>query len=176
MSRPDVPGLHYAVQAIYGQPWLTHPQPWIDAAFLGFGALGVVLAARGIGMSAARRRFMLGIAVALLAGVPAISWAISQWRPIMNGKTLLPLAPVFLVFVGIACARLGRPGMVAASALAALQLWACRTALTDRPDEAVPAIVTRLQAEAEPGDRIYLAGPSSRSCSTTTAGRATAWR
>ena len=150
MGVPNLTTLRYAVLAMLGQPWLSHPQPWIDAAFLAAAALGVLLA---------RSRLMVALALLLLAGIPAASWAISQTRPIMNGKTLLPLAPVALVFAAIACARLGRPGAILATALIALQLWACREALTNRPDEAIPAIIAILDNQAEPGDRIYIARP-----------------
>jgi hypothetical protein len=151
MTVPSLAGLRYAVLNIYAQPYAAGLEPWADLAFLAFGVAGV-WAARG-------NRVLVALAFLLLGDVPIASWLISQVRPIMNGKTLLPLAPVFLVFVAVGCSSAGRWRVTVAAALVVVQLWSCRVFFADRPDEAFPAVAAVLQAQAAPGDRLVLARP-----------------
>jgi 4-amino-4-deoxy-L-arabinose transferase-like glycosyltransferase len=151
MTVPSLAGLRYAVLNIYAQPYAAGLEPWADLVFLAFGVAGV-WAVRG-------NRLLVAMAFLLLGGVPIASWLISQVRPIMNGKTLLPLAPVFLVFVAVGCSSTGRWRVPVAAALVVVQLWSCRVFFADRPDEAFPAVAAVLRAQAAPGDRLVLARP-----------------
>jgi hypothetical protein len=151
MTVPSVSGLRYAVMNTYAQPYAVGLEPWADAAFLLFGVAGVV--------AARRDRLLLALAFVLLGDVPIASWLISQVRPIMNGKTLLPLVPVFLVFVAAGCAWLGRLRVFVAVALVAVQVWSCLVFFEHRPDEAFPAVAAVLRERVRPGDRLMLARP-----------------
>jgi hypothetical protein len=149
MQVPTVAALRYGVLNMYAQPYATGLEPWADRVFLAAGLAGVV--------AARKHRFVLAMAFLLLGGVPAASWLISQVRPIMNGKTLLPLAPVFLVFVALGCGWLGRLRVPAAAALVLVQIWSCWAYLGDRPEESYPAVVAALRERVQPGDRFVLA-------------------
>ncbi len=151
MTAPSVSGLRYAFMNIYAQPYAAGLEPWADAAFLLLGGFGVV--------AARRDRLLLALAFMLVGDVPIASWLISQFRPIMNGKTLLPLVPLFMVFVAVGCAQLGRFRVLVAVALVAVQLWTCRVFFEDRPDEAFPAVAAVLRDRVRPGDRLVLARP-----------------
>jgi hypothetical protein len=151
MTVPSLAGLRYAMMNIYAQPYAAGLEPWADLAFSAVGLAGVA--------ALRRNRLLLAVACLLLAGVPVLSWVISQVRPIMNGKTLLPLAPVFLVFVAMGCTRLRRWRIPAAVALVAVQLWSCRVFFADRPDEAFPQVAALLRGRAVAGDRLVLARP-----------------
>ena len=151
MTVPSLSAMRYAVMNTYGQPFVTVGQPWVDAAFVAAGLAGLVACRRRPGVA--------GVAVFVLLGVPAATWAISQVRPIMNGKTLLWLVPVFLVFVAIGCTRLRRLAVPAAAALVAVQLAASVIYLGDRPDERFADVVETLSAQARPGDAVYLSYP-----------------
>jgi hypothetical protein len=133
---------------IYAQPYIRFGQPAPDLMFLAAGLAGAVLYRSN--------QALLALAVIAVLGVPVASWLISQWRPIMNGKTLLWLAPVFLVLVALGCTHARRSALLLTALLAALQLAACRQHLAARFDEGFPEVASILRDKALPGDIIIL--------------------
>ena len=148
LKVPTLADLRFATLNIYAQPYIFLLQPGPDLIFIAAGLAGMAVYGRRPGVA--------GLAIFVLAGVPALSWAISQWRPIMNGKTLIWLTPVFLVFVALGCTRMRRLAWPLTLALVLLQLIACANFLGGRFDEAYPDIAATLRAEAQPGDAIFI--------------------
>ncbi len=149
---PTLMDLRYAVMNIYAQPYMRTLQPLPDALFLAAGLAGVVFHRSN--------RVVLGLAVFVVLAVPALSWLASQWRPIMNGKTLLWLVPVFLILVALGCTRFQRLAIPLTALLVVVQVVACHTWFQTRWDEAFPELVTVLRDKAQAGDSIYLDSPS----------------
>ena len=149
---PTPTDLRYAMMAIYAQLYLRALQPVPDALFLAAGLAGVVFYRSN--------RIALGLAVFVVLGAPVLSWLISQWRPIMNGKTLLWLVPVFLVLVALGCTRVRRLAVPLTALLVLVQLAACYRLFQTRWDEAFPEVASVLRANAHDGDAIYLDPPS----------------
>ena len=149
---PTLQGLRYAVQKVVGLPWIAWPQPWADGLFLLLGAAGAALLLRRGGLA---RWSALGL-LAVLAAVPAATWLISQWRPLMNGRVLLWLVPVFIVLAAVALGRLRWAGMAAAALLCLAQLQAVPfwrpTASTERWPEAAALLRERMR----PGEAILI--------------------
>ena len=149
---PTLLDLRYAMLNIYAQLYMRVLQPVPDVLFLATGLAGVVFHRNS--------RIVLGLAVFVVLGVPTLSWLISQWRPIMNGKTLLWLVPVFLVFVALGCTHVRRLAVPFTVLLVAVQLAACYRLFQTRWDEAFPEVASVLRASARDADVIYLDSPS----------------
>ena len=149
---PTLQGLRYAVQKVVGLPWIAWPQPWADGLFIALGTAGAVLLLRRGGLA---RWAAVGL-VAVLATVPAATWAISQWRPLMNGRVLLWLVPVFIVLVAIALGRLRSAGLALAAGLCAAQLQAVPFWRPTASAERWPEAAALLQAHMRPGDALLL--------------------
>lgn len=149
---PTLQGLRYAVQKVVGLPWIAWPQPWADALFIVLGTLGAVLLCRrgGLGRWAA-----VGL-LAVLAAVPAATWIISQWRPLMNGRVLLWLVPVFIVLVAVALGRLRAAGLALAAVLCAAQLHAVPFWRKVPGPERWPEVAALLHARMQPGEALFL--------------------
>jgi hypothetical protein len=139
--------LRYAVMTTYGQPYLHAAQPLPDLLSVGLGTLGL--------WRHRANRVLLALALMLLAGVPLASFAISQWRPIMNGKTWEWLVPLFLILVAQGCAWNRMLALPGALLLGALQVSACFWLFAHRPDEAYPAVAAILARDTRPGDVLY---------------------
>lgn len=148
IPTPTLRDLRYAMMNVYAQPHVTVFQPFADAAFLAAGLAGVAFYRSN--------RVLLGLAVFVILGVPAASWLISQWRPIMNGKTLMWLVPVFLVLVALGCARFKRLTAPAVAGLVLIQLIGCWSYFQTRPDEAFPEVTAVLNARVRQGDVMLL--------------------
>ncbi len=153
LSVPTLQELRWAVQKVVGLPWIAWPQPWADGLFIALGAMGLALLARRRGFE---RWVAIGLAGAVLAGVPAVTWAISQWRPLMNGRVLLWLVPVFIVLVAVALGRLRWGGMAVAAVLVAAQLHATPFWRPVASAERWPEVAALLRARAQPGDVVFL--------------------
>jgi len=150
---PTLLELRYAVQKAVGLPWIAWPQPWADGLFIGLGAMGLVLLVRRRGFE---RWVAVGLAVAVLAGVPVVTWVISQWRPLMNGRVLLWLVPVYIVLVAVALGRLRWAGMSLAAVLAATQLHATPFWRPVGSAERWPQVAGLLRERMQPGDAIFI--------------------
>ena len=100
------------------------------------------------------------LAIFVLAGVPASTWLVSQWRPLMNGKTLLWLVPLFLVAVALGSVRLRRFRLPFAFFLVALQLVACDRYFRTRWNEGFGDVAAVLRDRARDGDVLYLDDPA----------------
>lgn len=148
LPTPTLRDLRYGMMNVYAQPYLKVLQPFIDGLFLLAGLSGLVFYRRN--------RIVLGLAVGVILGVPAMTWLISQWRPLMNGKTLLWLVPVFLIFVALGCTYIKRFSLSVTAALVVAQLCACFSMFGNRPDEAYPEVAKLLQERVKQGDAIYL--------------------
>jgi hypothetical protein len=94
--------------------------------------------------------------VAVLAAVPAATWGISQWRPLMNGRVLLWLVPVFIVLVAVALGRLRAAGLALAAVLCAAQLQAVPFWRPTVSAERWPEAAALLQDHMRPGDSLLL--------------------
>ncbi len=151
LARPGFAELRYGVLGVYAQPYARFAQPIPDLVTLGAGAFGLFV----------RRRdpALIALVVFVLIGVPLATFGISQWRPLMNGKTLLWLAPVFLVVAGVGCAGLRRLAVPATAVLLAVQVAGCWSFLQSRPDEGYPGLAALLRAEVREGDVLYLSSP-----------------
>lgn len=149
---PTLVGLRYAMMNVYAQPYMRVLQPVPDILFIVVGLAGVVFHRSN--------RVLLGLAVFVVLGIPALSWLVSQWRPILNGKTLLWLVPVFLVFVALGCTHVRRLAIPFTVLLVAVQVTACYGYFQTRWDEAFPEVVSVLRARAQDGDAIYLDSPA----------------
>lgn len=149
---PTLQGLRYAVQKVVGLPWIAWPQPWADALFIALGALGAVLLWRRGGMG---RWAAVGL-LAVLAAVPAATWLISQWRPLMNGRVLLWLVPVFIVLVAVALGRMRGVGLALAAVLCGAQLHAVPFWRPLPGPERWPEVAALLQARMQPGEALFL--------------------
>ncbi len=152
LTVPSLTDLRYAVLNVYAEPDVRVLQPMADLLILAVGMWGV--------LSLAKRRAALGLGIFVILGVPAVTWLISQWRPIMNGKTLLWLAPVFLVFVAVGCLRTRRLAWPLAALLVAVQAVGCVGHFHNRWDEAFPEVAAVLAREVRVGDAIYIDPPS----------------
>ena len=152
LTVPSLVDLRYAVMNVYAEPDVRLLQPAADLLILLVGLVGF--------FAIARQRAAFALAVCVLAGVPAMTWLISQWRPIMNGKTLLWLAPIFLVFVAIGCVRARRFDWPLGALLVMVQAVGCAGHFQNRWDEAFPEVASVLTREARDGDAIYLNPPS----------------
>jgi hypothetical protein len=153
IAVPTLLDLRYAVQKVIGLPWIAWPQPWADGLFIGLGAMGFAVLVRRRGFD---RWVALGLAVAVLAGVPAVTWIISQWRPLMNGRVLLWLVPVFIVLVAVGLGRLRWPGMAVAVVLAAAQLQATPFWRPVASAERWPQVADLLRERMRPGDVLFI--------------------
>ena len=149
---PSLLDLRYAVQKVVGLPWIGWPQPWADAVFVALGAAGVVLLVRRRGLG---RWAALGL-VAVMGAVPAATWIISQWRPLMNGRVLLWLVPVFIVLVAVALGRLRWAGLALAALLGVAQLHAVPFWRPTASAERWPEVADLLRARMQPGDAILV--------------------
>jgi len=149
LAPPTLAAFRYEVMNTFALRYLSWGEPYADWFFL-------VLLAAGIA-GAWRTRFAPALAVAVLAGVPLASFAISQWRPIMNGKTLLWLMPVGLVCVGAGCASLGRLRWPALALAAGLE--AAAVAHAPEPFRVDwPALAARIAAQQRDGAALVV-GP-----------------
>lgn len=151
ISVPTLMDLRYAVMKIYAQPFMPWFQPFSDLLFLVFGLAGI-LAYRS-------NRILLGLAVFVVLGVPLLTWVVSQWRPLTNGKTLAWLVPVFVIFVALGSTyirRLARPSTVL---LVGIQAIACFSYFQTGVSDAYPEMAQKLRALALDGDVIYLQTP-----------------
>ena len=149
---PTLTDLRYAMMNIYAQLYMRALQPVPDVLFLAVGFAGVAFYRSN--------RIVLGLAAFVVLGVPTLSWLISQWRPIMNGKTLLWLVPVFLVLVALGCTHVRRLAVPLIVLLVAVQLAGCYRLFQTRWDEAFPEVASLLRASALDKDVIYLDSPS----------------
>ncbi len=149
---PTLADLRYAMMNTFAQPLLHVLQPVPDLLFVLTGLTGIVLYRSNRGL--------LGLAVFVLLGVPVLTWVISQWRPLTNGKTLLWLVPVFLIFVALGCTWHRRLAAPLTAALVAVQLVACHSYFQTRQDDAFPEMAALLRTLAEDGDVIYLHVPA----------------
>jgi mannosyltransferase len=148
IAVPTVADLRYAMMNAYAQPYARLLQPLPDFLFLAAGLAGVVFHKSN--------RVVLALAIFVLLGVPVLSWLISQWRPIMNGKTLLWVVPIFLIFVALGCTRFRSLACPLTALLVMIQAVACHGYFQTRWDEAFPEVAAVLRAMAEDGDAIYL--------------------
>ena len=153
IATPSTADLRYAVQKVVGLPWVTWPQPLADLVFAGFGALGLLCLVRRRGLD---RWIGIGIAVVVLAGVPAVTWAISQWRPLMNGRVLLWLVPIHIVLVAVALGWLRSAGVVVAAVLVVAQVYAVPFWRPVASAEPWPHVAALLRERMQPGDAIVL--------------------
>jgi hypothetical protein len=150
LSPPTLDGFRYEVLNTFAIPGLTVAEPAADLLALGLLAWGIV--------ATWRVPFARALAVAVLLGVPLASFAISQWRPILNGKTLLWLVPIGLSFVALGCAALPRlrwPALAAAllfQAVATTEYAAAR-----RPDGPLRAAADTLVRASRAGDALVVA-------------------
>ena len=152
IPRPDLAGLRYEMQKIIGQPMVRWSQPWVDVVFLAGSALGLA----GLWAGARRDRALaVGLAF-LLAGVPVATWLISQWRPLMNGRVLLWLVPLYLVLVAIALAWRPRWTAGLLVALVVLQLSTFPAWRAARPGENWRDVAAMLEAGMREGDALYV--------------------
>jgi 4-amino-4-deoxy-L-arabinose transferase-like glycosyltransferase len=149
LARPTLTEFRYDLQNTFALRFLTIGEPFADAAFLGMLGLGV-LAVR-------RAPFGRALAFCVLAGVPVTSFAISQWRPILNGKTLLWLIPVGLCFVALGCDALRRGRFVALALAVALQLTATAQFFRARVPEGYAAAAALLRDQAAAADAMVVA-------------------
>jgi 4-amino-4-deoxy-L-arabinose transferase-like glycosyltransferase len=152
IARPTLPDLRYAVMDVYAAPDVRVWQPLPDFLLLATCVAAVLLRWR--------QPFVLGLALVVVLGVPLESWVISQWRPILNGKTLLWLTPVFLIVVAVGWGPAGKRAWPLYLALLGVQLAGCIGYFDNRWDEAFPEAAALLAAQARPGDVIYLDPPS----------------
>ncbi len=158
IATPGLGDLRYAVQKVVGLPWVAWPQPLADLLFIGLGGLGLLaLVRRPLRHYGGLERWIaIGMAVVVLAGVPAVTWAISQWRPLMNGRVLLWLVPIHIVLVAVALGRLRHAGVVLAAVLVAVQLYAVPFWRPVAAAERWPQVTALLRERMQPGDAILL--------------------
>jgi hypothetical protein len=150
MPVPRLVELRYWLMGMVGQPYLHVMQPLPDLMGLLAGGLGAWRVRRVPGAVP-----ILGL---LLIGLPVVTWCVSQWRPIMNGKTLECLVPVFLILAacGVAGVLRGWARLGLAGLLVCVQFAGCAALVQDRPDEAYPDLAAVLRDGARPGDVYYL--------------------
>jgi 4-amino-4-deoxy-L-arabinose transferase-like glycosyltransferase len=148
---PKLADLRYEIMNAYAQPFMHALQPLPDLLFLVVGLAGT--------FRFRSNRFLLGLAIFVVLGVPVLTWVISQWRPLTNGKTLLWLVPVFLIFVALGSTWHRRLAIPFTSALVALQLVACYSYFQTRSDDRFPEMAQLLRTYAQDGDAIYLHAP-----------------
>lgn len=152
MPVPSLSDLRYGMMNVYAQPHIAGWQPLPDLLFLTAGLAGFV--------RFRANRFVVGVAIFVVLAVPTLSWIISQWRPIMNGKTLLWLTPVFLIIVAAGCTSVRSMAASVTAALVLVQAVACCSYFGARGDEGFPDVAAVLEAQVQPGDRIYLDTPA----------------
>ncbi len=153
IPTPGLADLRYAVQKVVGLPAVAWPQPLADLLFIGLGGLGLLALVRRPGLN---RWIAIGMAVVVLAGVPAVTWAISQWRPLMNGRVLLWLVPIHIVLVAVALGWLRHAGVVMAAVLLAVQLHGVPSWRPVAAAERWPQVTALLRERMQPGDAILL--------------------
>ncbi len=144
---PSLTDLRYSVMNAFGQPYAPYQQRFADLGFLGLGLAGLWFRRRNLSL--------VSVAGSLLLGVPALNWIISQWRPIMNGKTLEWMAPLFLVLVALGATRRARFALPMTAVLVTIQLLGCAAFFANRPDEAFNQVAARLRADSRTGDVLY---------------------
>ena len=149
LARPTLGDFHYEVQNTLAVRFLTVGEPFADLAVLGLLAFGV--------FATRRAPFARALAICVLAGVPLASFAVSQWRPILNGKTLLWLVPIGLAFVAAGCAALPRWRFAAFGGVLALHLLATGQFFRARPPEGAIAAAAFLAHTAGAGDALVVA-------------------
>jgi uncharacterized membrane protein len=152
IAAPTLIGLRYAVMSIYAQPFAHWLQPLSDLLFVGAGVAGI-LAYRS-------NRLLLGLAIFVVLGVPLLTWSISQWRPLTNGKTLVWLTPVFLIFVALGATYIRRLAVIFIIVLVTIQAGACYGYFGTRAGDAFPEMAQILRSVAVQGDTIYLHAPA----------------
>ena len=152
LTVPSLADLRFAIFNVYAAPDVHILQPAADLLLLAAGLAGIA--------ALLRDRIPATLALFVIAGVPAMTWLVSQWRPIMNGKTLLWLAPLFLVFVAIGCLRARRFAWPVAVMLVAVQVLGSASHFQNRWDEAFPEVAAVLADQVRDGDAIYLDPPS----------------
>ena len=148
IGQPSLTYFRYQVMRVYGQPYVTIAQPFVDLAFLGVMLCGVVRVRAS--------PLPMAIGVAIVAAGPWLMFAVSQWRPVIHSKTLLWAGPIALVLAARGCRLLGRASGVALALLVAVQLAAAVTVLSTKRDEGWRDMVAVLRAQARPGDAIYV--------------------
>jgi 4-amino-4-deoxy-L-arabinose transferase-like glycosyltransferase len=148
IQAPTLQYIRYEAMNNYGQRYLRAGQPLVDWIFLLLAAIGV--------WRNRTNRVVPALAVLVIAGIPALTWLISQWRPLTNGKTLFWLLPVFMVLVALGCLWLRRAAALAALGLVAVQLAALGNVYAARPNEDWRAAAATLDANLRPGDVLYL--------------------
>ena len=149
LARPTLSDFRYEVFNTFAVRFLDMAQPFADLAVLGLLAFGV--------FATRRAPFARALAVCVLVGVPLASFAVSQWRPILNGKTLLWLVPVGLTFVAVGCAALPRWRLAALGGVLALHLLATGQFFHARAPEGTIATVEFLTRAAGAEDALVLA-------------------
>ena len=168
IPRPDLVALRYAMQKIAGQPMVAWPQPLVDLVFMVLAALGLVGVWTGVRQAGVRQAGMrqaggrrdrglaAGLAVIVLVGVPVATWLISQWRPLMNGRVLLWLVPLFLVLVATALAWRPSWATPLLGVLVVLQLSTFPAWRAARQGENWRDVAEMLRAGMRDGDALYL--------------------
>ncbi len=146
-TAPTLANLKTDVMRTLGQKRLAFAQPWFDRVVLLFAPLGAFLARW--------RAAALALLATALAIGPAIAYAASLWKPILNGKTELWILAPFLILVAIAFARLGRPGRLAFAVLLAAHLAGLWRMATAAPNNDGPALVAAMRREVCRNDPVY---------------------
>ena len=149
LARPTLGDFRYEVLNTFAVRFLHAGEPFADLAVLGLLAWGV--------RATRRDPFARALAVCVLAGVPLASFAVSQWRPILNGKTLLWLVPVGLAFVAAGCAALPRWRFAALGGVLALHLLATGQFFRARPPEGAVAAAAFLAQTAIADEALVVA-------------------
>lgn len=147
--RPTLTGFRYEVLNTYALRFLALGEPFADMFFIGLLAVGVV--------ATRRKPFARALVVAVVVGVPVASFLISQWRPIMNGKTFLCLIPFGLVFVAAGCAALRRARLPALLLAAGLETAATLHLAAGRGGKSWSAVAGALASEARDGEALVVA-------------------
>lgn len=148
LQQPTLTSFRYEVMNTFALRFLAWGGPVADILFLGLLAAG----------AAATRRvpFARALAATMIVGVPVASFVVSQWRPIMNGKTLLCLITFGLVFVAAGCAALRRARLPALLLAAGLEGAATLHAFAGRGDKGWAAMAELLASEAHDHDALVV--------------------
>ncbi len=147
IPKPDLEAVITQMHLVLGQPALSVGQPWIDMAFIAAVWLAVwQMRTRAIGPL---------LLLAAIVAAPALLFAVSQYRPLLNGKTLLWIGPIGLVAAGIGCTALGRLRIPTLAALVALHLWGAYDA-ADAHSEQYRPLTAMLREKMRPADTVYV--------------------
>jgi 4-amino-4-deoxy-L-arabinose transferase-like glycosyltransferase len=149
LVRPTLGDFRYELLNTFAIRFLSVAEPAADL-------FAVALLTWGI---AATRRspFARSLALCAVVGVPLASFLVSQWRPILNGKTLLWLVPVGLCFVALGCAALSRLRGAVLAAVLLFHAVATAEYFRTRPAEGAMQAATGLMHSARAGDALVVA-------------------